>query len=231
MNRAARLFDLLQALRRRRSAVSGRELAAELGVSLRTLYRDMATLQTLGAGIEGAAGVGYTLRPGFLLPPLMFSPNEVEALVLGARWVRERADPRLARAAGDAVARIAAVLPPDLRHELDSTTLFIGPGADIEPDATDLADLRAAIRSGRKARIVYRDESGNRSERVVWPFGIGYFERVRLVLAWCELRRDYRHFRTDRLDAVAVLEERMPRGRAALLAEWRQREGVRRELQ
>lgn len=117
-----------------------------------------------------------------------------------------------------------------LRHEVESTTLFVGPAAAIEADAVDLAGLRGAIRGGRKARLVYRDEAGRGSERVVWPFGIGYFERVRLVLAWCELRQDFRHFRTDRIAAITVLDERTPRRRAALLADWRKREGVRRTL-
>ncbi len=130
MSRSERLFDLLQALRRHRRAVSGRALAAETGVSLRTLYRDIASLQALGAAIEGEPGVGYLLKPGFLLPPLMFTPEELEALVLGSRWVAERTDGSLAAAAGNALARISAVLPSELQNELAMTTLLIGPSRE-----------------------------------------------------------------------------------------------------
>ncbi|WP_312378348.1 helix-turn-helix transcriptional regulator [Pseudomonas oryzihabitans] len=130
MSRSERLFDLLQALRRHRRAVSGRALAAETGVSLRTLYRDIASLQALGAAIEGEPGVGYILKPGFLLPPLMFTPEELEALVLGSRWVAERTDGSLAAAASNALARISAVLPSELQNELAMTTLLIGPSRE-----------------------------------------------------------------------------------------------------
>src|SRR5215472_5836791 len=120
MSRAERLLDLMQALRLRRRPVAGQALAAELGVSLRTLYRDIAALQAQGAWIEGEAGLGYVLRPGFMLPPLMFSEDEIAALVLGSRWVAERGDAELALAARHALAKIAAVLPADLRPELDA---------------------------------------------------------------------------------------------------------------
>src|SRR6516162_4539345 len=128
MSRAERLLDLIQILRRDRRPVSGRALADTAGVSLRTLYRDIRTLQAQGAAIDGEPGVGYILRPGFMLPPLMFKEEEIEALVLGSRWVAERGDAKLAEAARDALAKIAAVLPQDLRDELDASTLLIGPG-------------------------------------------------------------------------------------------------------
>src|SRR4051795_10479451 len=129
MARAQRLLDLIQALRRHRRPVSGATLADEAGVSLRTLYRDIETLKAQGAHIDGEAGVGYLLRPGFMLPPLMFSEEEIEALVLGSRWVSERADAQLAEAARNLLAKISAVLPPDLRHEMQSSALLVGPGA------------------------------------------------------------------------------------------------------
>ncbi|MFT3720013.1 helix-turn-helix transcriptional regulator [Pseudorhodoferax sp.] len=224
MARAARLLALLQELRRHRRPVAGQALADALGVSLRTLYRDIATLQQQGAGIRGEAGVGYVLAPGYLLPPLMFTAEEVEALVLGMRWVAARGDDTLAAAARESMARIAAVLPDGLRRELEATTLLIGPGGAAEPGGVDLAQVRGAIRDGRKLAIDYRDAAGAASRRVVWPFGIGYFERVRIVLAWCELRQDLRHFRADRIAALQVLPERMPRHRLALLREWRARQ-------
>ncbi|HEY2050796.1 MAG TPA: HTH domain-containing protein, partial [Caulobacteraceae bacterium] len=118
MSRTQRLFELMQALRRRRLPVSGAELAQELEVSLRTLYRDIVSLQAMGAEIEGEAGVGYILRPSLLLPPLMFSEEQIEALAVGAQWVARKTDEDLAHAARDAIAKIAAVLPDDLRERL-----------------------------------------------------------------------------------------------------------------
>lgn len=226
MSRSARLLDLLQVLRRHRRPVSGQSLADELGISLRTLYRDIATLQGQGASIEGEPGIGYILRPGFMLPPLMFSEDELEALVLGSRWVADRGDDRLGGAARNALAKIAAVLPPDLREDLDATSLLVGPGAALVADTVDLAAVRKAIRAERKLEIRYRDRDGAATQRVVWPFALGFFDRVRVIVAWCELRQDFRHFRTDRIAELAVTETRYGRRRQALLKEWRKREGI-----
>ncbi|HEY1943422.1 MAG TPA: YafY family protein [Roseiarcus sp.] len=226
MPRSERLIELIQALRRRRQPATGRALADELGVSLRTLYRDIASLQGQGADIIGEAGVGYVLKPGFLLPPLMFSEDEIEALVLGSRWVIERADGRLGGAARNALAKIAAVLPEDLRDTLDASPLLIGPGGDAAEDAVDLSVLRQAIRAERKVAIRYRDAGGAASERIVWPFALGFFDHARVMVAWCELRSDFRNFRTDRLEAFVATGERYPRRRRALLHAWREVEGI-----
>lgn len=222
MSRSERLFDLLQALRRHRRPVSGMVLADEIGVSIRTLYRDIASLQAQGATIEGEPGVGYVLKPGFLLPPLMFPPEEIEALVLGSRWVADRADDHLRDAARSALARIAAVLPPDLRDELDASALLVGPGADIPTETIDPALVRKAIRTERKLSLSYRDGSGTASQRVVWPFALAFFDHVRVVLGWCELRQDFRSFRTDRIARAEVVDARYPRRRQALLKQWRE---------
>lgn len=225
MSRAQRLLDLIQLLRRHRRAVAGATLADELGVSLRTLYRDIESLKAQGAPIEGEAGVGYLLRPGFTLPPLMFTHDEIEALVLGSRWVSERADGPLGKAARNVLAKIGAVLPAELKDGLDASGLLIGPGAPIAAGDGELAALREAIRSERKLRIGYADERGAATERTVWPVALAFYDRVRVVVAWCELRDGFRHFRTDR---IATLEaaERYPRRRAALLREWRTLHGV-----
>ena len=222
MSRSERLLDLIQALRRHRRPVSGRTLAGELGVSLRTVYRDIATLQGQGADIAGEPGVGYVLRPGFMLPPLMFSEDEIEALVLGSRWVARRADGPLAAAAGNALAKIAAVLPPDLSEDLDATTLLVAPTSQAAHDVVDLAAIRQAIRSEHKIAIGYTDEHGAASKRVVWPFALGFYERVRVMMAWCELRADFRTFRTDRITRLTATDARYPRRRQALLKAWRQ---------
>jgi predicted DNA-binding transcriptional regulator YafY len=224
MPRSQRLLDLVQVLRRHRQPVSGQVIADELGVSLRTIYRDVATLIGQGASIDGEAGVGYVLRPGFFLPPLMFSDEEIEALVLGSRWVARATDAPLARAAADAIAKIAAVLPPDLRDRIEASGLIVAPNG--ARDATALAPIRRAIRAERKLLLQYADGTGRRSRRTVWPIALGFFERVRVMAAWCELRQDYRNFRTDRILALRVSDKPYPRRRRVLLKEWREREGI-----
>lgn len=226
MSRSERLFDLLQALRRHRRPVSGKTLAEETGVSIRTLYRDIASLQAQGATILGEPGVGYVLKPGFLLPPLMFPPEEIEALVLGSRWVAERADDQLREAARSALARIGAVLPPELKLELDASTLLIGPGAKPPEDGIELMALRRAIRAERRLAIFYRGEKGDVTRRVVWPFALSFFDSARVLVAWCELRQGFRHFRTDRITEAETLESRYPQRRQALLRQWREAEGI-----
>ncbi|WP_081576796.1 helix-turn-helix transcriptional regulator [Acidithiobacillus thiooxidans] len=226
MSRAQRLLTLIQILRRHRFAVTGANLAEELGISLRTLYRDIATLQEQGANIEGEPGIGYVLRPGFMLPPLMFSEEEIEALVLGARWVADRGDERLGAAARSAVSKIAAVLPSDLREMLDASALLVGPGKAIPPDVVDLSELRLAIRAEHKVTIHYRDLKERETKRTVWPFALGYFDHVRILIAWCEFRQGFRYFRIDRIFALSVEDQRYPRRRQSLLKEWRTIEGI-----
>lgn len=226
MSRAERLLQLMQCLRRHRFPVTSQSLALELGISVRTLYRDIASLQAQGAEIEGEPGVGYVLRPGFLLPPLMFSEEEIEALVLGSRWVAERADSHLAAAARNAIAKIAAVLPSELRHELEANALLVGPGAPIAAGDQALAQIRKAIRAEHKIAITYRDLKDQTSQRTIWPFAIGFFDQARVLVAWCELRQEIRHFRSDRISTITVLPERYPKRRQALLKLWREQEGI-----
>ena len=227
MSRAQRLLDLIQVLRRHRHPVSGATLAEATGVSLRTLYRDIELLKAEGAHIDGEAGVGYVLRPGFMLPPLMFSEEEIEALVLGSRWVHQRADRALADAAANVLAKIGAVLPKDLRDTLDESGLLIGPGDPIAAGDAQLPKIRQAIRTERKIGLSYRDNNGADSKRTIWPFALSFFEKVRVVVAWCELREDFRHFRTDRIVVLNMTEKRYPRRRQAMLKEWREREATR----
>ena len=224
MSRAQRLLDLIQVLRRHRHPVSGAVLAEATGVSLRTLYRDIETLKAEGAHIDGEAGVGYVLRPGFMLPPLMFSEEEIEAIVLGSRWVHQRTDKSLADAAANVLAKIGAVLPKDMRETLDDSGLLVAPGEPLSAGDAQLPKIRQAIRSERKIAIAYRDKDGAATRRTIWPFALGFFEKVRVVVGWCELRSDYRHFRTDRIATLTVADKRYPRRRQAMLKEWRQRE-------
>jgi predicted DNA-binding transcriptional regulator YafY len=226
VSRAERLLELLQVLRRHRRPVAGASLAEELGISLRTLYRDIETLKAEGAHIDGEPGVGYVLRPGFMLPPLMFSEEEIEALVLGSRWVAKRSDAQLGAAARNALAKILAVLPADLRDDADNSALIVAPGQMMSIGENELPTIRRAIRAERKIAIDYRDDKGRDTNRTIWPFALAYFDRVRVVGAWCELRRDIRHFRVDRIVALNVSEERYPRRRHALLKEWREAEDM-----
>jgi predicted DNA-binding transcriptional regulator YafY len=226
LSRAERLLDLIQILRRHRYAVSGAALADELGISLRTAYRDIAALKAQGARIDGEPGLGYMLRPGFMLPPLMFEDDEIEALVLGSRWVADRGDARLGRAARNALAKIAAVLPSDLRHGLDDSPLLVGPGEPIAGEPVELDVVRQAIKSQRKLALTYLDLQSNETRRTIWPIALAFFDRARVVVAWCELRQGFRHFRADRIVALAPTEARYPRPRQALLAEWRAIEGI-----
>jgi predicted DNA-binding transcriptional regulator YafY len=225
MSRAQRLLDLIQILRRHRRPVAGAALARELGVSLRTLYRDIASLQAQGADIAGEAGLGYILRPGFTLPPLMFNIEEIEALALGSRWVAARADSPLAGSARNALAKIAAVLPPDLSDLLDSSTLLIGPGERITVGDSELPRIRQAIRAERKLSVAYVDSAGAATQRTIWPIALAFFDRTRVIVAWCETRQAFRHFRTDRISAIEAAAERYPRRRPALMKEWRMSEG------
>jgi len=219
-------MQLIQALRRYRRPVSGQTLADETGVSLRTLYRDIAALQAQGADIEGESGIGYVLKPGFLLPPLMFSEDEIEALVLGARWVASRADEGLGTAARNLIAKIGAVLPADLAERLETSNLMVGPAPKAEFQPVDLAEIRAAIRYEQAIEIDYRDAGGKTSQREIWPFALGFFENARVVVAWCKLRQSFRHFRADRIASLAQTGRRYPRRKAAMLKEWKAIENI-----
>lgn len=225
MSRAERLLELLQVLRQHKRPAAGTLLAAALGISLRTLYRDIAALRAQGAMVEGEPGLGYVLRPGYMLPPLMLTDAEIEAVVLGSRWVTECADEELALAARGALAKIAAVLPKDHQAIAGAANLLIGPGRE-QAIIIDPAVVRKAIRDERKAKIQYADERGHPTSRVIWPFALAYFHGVQVVVAWCELRQAYRHFRVDRIGGWCTLDAASPRRRQFLLNEWRSLEGV-----
>lgn len=223
MSRTQRLFDLIQILRCHRYPISGQQLAQDLNVSLRTVYRDIATLQGQGASIEGEPGLGYVLRPGFMLPPLMFTEEEIEALVLGARWVARRTDKKLRSAAKNVLAKISAVLPKDLQRQLEFSGLLIGPvKTTIENDDEKEALVRLAIRKEYKLKMNYIDVNGDESQRIIWPLALGFFEEIHVIVAWCELRSDFRHFRTDRIAKLAQLETHYPERRQHLLKKWRE---------
>jgi predicted DNA-binding transcriptional regulator YafY len=226
MSRTGRLFQLMDALRGNRRPVTAAALAERLGVSERTIYRDMQTLAELGAPVEGSAGVGYLLRNGFFLPPLMFGADELEALVLGARWVRRQGDPALAEAASSALAKIATATPKDLRDEMAETSLWV-PLMEEPVLEAHVQPAREAIRRQHKLCIRYSDQNGATSERIVWPFALAFYEGRRLLAAWCELRQANRHFRIDRIAHAEAMGERYPMPRHVLLNKWREENGIR----
>ena len=195
-------------------------------MSARTLYRDIATLVAQGAPIEGEAGVGYVLRPGFTLPPLMFADAEIEALVLGLRFVAARGDAILARGADDALAKIADVLPADLRERAFGVGLLVGPAAPGPAPSIDVAELRAAISAERKIEIAYRDAAGASTTRVVWPIALAFFDGAQVLAAWCETRNGFRHFRLDRIGMLKATKTRYPGPRGKLSAAWRREAGI-----
>ena len=216
----------MDALRGHRRAVTAANLAARLGVSERTIYRDIQTLSELGAPIEGEAGVGYMLKAGFFLPPLMFGADELEALVLGARWVRRQGDEALAQAATNALAKIANATPKDLRDEIADTSLWVPVGASGNENDAFVRPAREAIRHQHKLSIDYQTEAGQQSQRCVWPFALAFFEGRRVLAAWCELRDDFRHFRLDRIGAARSDGERYPVQRQLLIKRWRAHHGI-----
>jgi predicted DNA-binding transcriptional regulator YafY len=225
MRRAERLLRIIQILRRHRRPVRGQVMADEVEVSLRTLYRDIADLITDGVPIRGEAGIGYVLGEGYDVPPLMFNADELEAIMLGLRWVSRRGDSDLSRAAQDTTAKIGAVLPQALKPLLFDSGLLAPPIYSKITDSVDVSDLRQAVREQRKVELIYRDENGKDSERVIWPIGIAYFDAQRLVIAWCELRKDFRSFRTDRMIKATISKEKYQERRKALLKRWSESRG------
>ncbi len=221
MRRADRLFRIIQILRRKKRPATANEIAAELETSLRTIYRDIAQLMADRVPIRGEAGIGYVLEGGFDMPPLMLTPDEIEAAMLGAQWVMSRADPSLSRAASDLVAKIGDVIPEHLRPLLMEPALSAMTSIPNATDTIDMARVRTCIRAQAKITLHYRDEKGATTLRTIWPIAVSYWDAVRLIIGWCELRKSFRHFRTDRVVSADFLEERYAQPRARLRAQWR----------
>ena len=209
MRRADRLFEIIQWLRSRR-ITTAQWLAQRLEVSERTIYRDIRDLMTSGVPIEGEAGIGYALRKGFDLPPLMFNREELAALSLGAQIIRSWADPQLAAAAERVLSKIEVVLPDELKDKMENTRLY-SPIVRLNPEVANvLATLRLAIDQQHKVRFDYRREDGEYSQRTVWPLGLFFWGTVWTLGTWCELRNSFRNFRLDRIQAVHQLQEVYP---------------------
>ena len=206
MRRADRLFQIIQLLRGRRAATTAAHIAEKLEISERTVYRDIRDLMLAGTPIDGEAGVGYRIRPGYDLPPLMFDREEIQALVLGARIVRQFGDPSLARAADSILAKAASVVPKDLQPLLADTKLFVPTVVGGTRAADGLAIARDALVARRRLRFRYANERGDASERIVRPLGVFFWGRTWTLAAWCEMRTAFRHFRLDRISDAAIGE-------------------------
>lgn len=204
MRKASRLFEIIQILRLARRPVTAARIAEALEVTVRSIYRDIGALQAMRVPIEGERGIGYILRPGFDLPPLMFSIEEVEAMVLGLALIERTGDAELTAASRRAGAKVAAAVPAPLRQVLSSRTLHAWGGAASAPEAIDLALVRRAIRDEEKLLFDYRDEEGRASRRVVRPLALIYYSEVFVIVAWCELRAAIRNFRADRVENCAA---------------------------
>jgi len=215
-----RLFSIIQILRSAKYPIKAQQLAEEMEVSVRTIYRDIAELQNQYIPIVGEVGIGYVLEPGFDMPPLMLTANELEAALLGAHWVSQRGDSTLANGARDLIAKIQSVVPEHLQSViLDSPT--IAPTlSPVIPDDMDMGQIREAIREQRKIHINYTDKNDKHSQRTLWPFMVAYFETVRLIVAWCEERDAFRHFRTDRITHIDILDDTFSTSCADLRKAW-----------
>jgi predicted DNA-binding transcriptional regulator YafY len=220
MRRADRLFQIIQILRRSTRPVTAAALAEELEISKRTVYRDIADLIGQRVPIEGEAGLGYLLATDYDMPPLMLTPDEIEAVMLGAQWVAGHSDKILSNAARDVVAKIAAVVPERLRPFIVEPSVGAKPRIAEPVERVDTSVLRSAIRNGVKLRLRYRSETGEETERTVWPVILGYAETNRLLVAWCELRQSFRHFRTDRIIEAETLDERNGLRQGELRRRW-----------
>ncbi|MDH5327295.1 MAG: YafY family transcriptional regulator [Gammaproteobacteria bacterium] len=208
MRRADRLFQIIQLLRGRRLSTA-KWLAQELEISERTVYRDIQDLMASGVPIEGEAGVGYVMRRGFDLPPLMFTREELTALTLGARIVQSWADQRLAKSAEQVLEKVEAVLPDKLK-QAEEIPLF-SPMTRLPPPVADtFAHLRFAIEHREKLQIGYMRKDGKTSQRIVWPLGLFFWGQVWTLTGWCELRDNYRNFRVDRIQETNATGEQYP---------------------
>ena len=226
MRRADRLLQIVQILRRAHGQpVSAGRIAEELEVTKRTIYRDMVALESINVPVRGEAGIGYILEGGLDLPPLIFNSLELETLMLGARWVEVHGDADQQIAAKDVVAKIAAVLPEELREEFFEVSLY-APAKTKQRfvGAVSSFELRKALKSNKVIEIEYQNEAGEGSKRRIWPISLGYFDFKRLILGWCELREGFRAFRADRIVSATVLDETPPVSRAVLKKQWWEQE-------
>ncbi|WP_337270805.1 helix-turn-helix transcriptional regulator [Oryzifoliimicrobium ureilyticus] len=222
MRKAERLFQIIQILRRSSRPVTSSQLADELEVARRTVYRDIAHLIAQRVPISGEAGLGYVLDQTYNMPPLMLTPEEIEAVLLGAQMVARLRDPAITNAAKDVIAKISATMPSSYLPFIAIPAVSLKPEDPLEPSAFDTRPIRRAIRDGQKLAIDYRAADGAVTQRAVWPVILGYAEGHSLLIAWCELREAFRHFRCERILDLTVLEEPIGVPKSTLRQRWLQ---------
>lgn len=220
MRKADRLFQIIQILRRSTRPVTAAQLAEELEVGKRTVYRDIADLVSQRVPIDGEAGLGYLLDPQYEMPPLMLTPEEIDTILLGAQMVARLGDVALTNAAADVIAKISSVVPKHLLPYITEPAVGAKPADGTDRRSLDTRPIRSAIREGRKLRLHYCSATDEITQRVVWPVILGYADTYCLLIAWCELRRQFRHFRTDRIVDLEVLADRIGERRAQLRKRW-----------
>ena len=229
MRKASRLFEIIQILRLAKSPITAAEIAARLEVGRRSIYRDIAALQAMRVPIEGERGIGYILRSGFTLPPLMFTAEETEAIVLGMALIERTGDLELEKASKQVVAKIAAAVPAPLRQALLSRRLHAWGAIATAPKGVDFAAVRRAIRDEEKLSLDYRDEHGRATRRIVWPLALIYYSEAAVVVGWCELRQAIRNFRADRVVTCTLTGDRFQnegeRLRGLWIAGWQTHQG------
>lgn len=229
MTKSERLLALLQLLRQYKHPVKAKTLAQALSISTRTLYRDIDSLRQQGADIEGEAGLGYVLHDGFLLPPLMFNIEEVEALILGSHWIANHGDKNLCNAASQAMAKIQAVIPKQHKGRVGYNTLFaplMSKRCDSEKMDEHAKLVRQAMRDELKTKIDYEDANGETSQRIIYPFALAFFDSVQILGGWCELREDFRNFRVDRIMSIELLKYHYYPRRETLFNKWKAQSGI-----
>lgn len=226
MTRSERLLYLIDLLRKHRTPVTAETLADYFDVSVRTIYRDIDTLKQQGAEIYGEAGMGFILKHDFLLPPLMLNANEIEALVFGLRSVMCLKDCELADHAESIYAKVKAVLPNELQSELSEQSLYpVKKQTYAEGELQHITLIRQALRASKKLTLRYTDSNDTQSERTIWPVALGYWGDIRMLAAWCELRHDFRNFRTDRIQHLSIGKP-FPTPKNLLLRRWEESEGI-----
>ena len=211
MRRADRLFQIIQILQRSRRVTTAQDIAEELEVSARTIYRDIRDLMMNRVPIRGEAGSGYILEQGYDLPPLMFNEEEIDAIMLGVHWVHANGDPDIRRASRDVFRKIEAVIPKERRDLLQSARHIVPEPVDSTVITISMPQIREAIRKRLKIRAEYVSLSGDRSTRVLCPLLVVFFQNIQLLVAWCELRKDYRNFRMDCFEQIETLTDTFSR--------------------
>lgn len=207
MNQTERLLHIVNLLRNRHTVFTAQQLACELGVSLRTIYRDIQKLELSGIPIEGEAGVGYRLHRSVNLPPLMFDAEEVEALMLGVQMVRAWSDKQLSASANSALNKIIGALPSDLKHIGESLPFQVPTFAEFKEDTNPSPQIRAAIKNKQAIELKYSDNHNAITSRKVYPLGLFFWGNVWTLAAWCELRKSYRAFRLDRIQTLTLTQD------------------------